>query len=65
MGLHQRIPFTSNSAPLDGVASEYQLLEECILSGQVPDAEVQSLIAANSGFADWLRARVHSRAHSL
>jgi hypothetical protein len=41
--------------------SEYELIEECILSGQVSDAKVQSMVRTDPVFGRWLRARVTDR----
>lgn len=40
---------------------KYELLEECILSGQVSDAKVQSMINSDPAFGRWLRARITDR----
>lgn len=41
---------------------QYELLEECILSGQVSEAKVQSMVRHYPEFGRWLRARVTDRA---
>lgn len=43
------------------VLMRYVTLEECILSGQMSDAEVQGLLREDAEFARWFKARVPNR----
>jgi len=43
---------------------QYELIEECILSGQVSDAKLQGMMLSDPVFARWLRARMTDRARS-
>lgn len=61
MGIHGRIAEPGEIVPAE-MLSLYALLEDCILSGQVPDTELQELLRDDPGFADWLRSRVAARA---
>ena len=40
---------------------QFELYEAMILTGQIPDDGIQSLIAANPKFAQWYRARAKDR----
>jgi hypothetical protein len=43
---------------------QYELIEECILSGQVSDAKVQAMVRSDPAFGRWLRARITDRART-
>jgi hypothetical protein len=40
---------------------DYELLEQCILSGQITPAQAEALMLKDQLFANWLRARAASR----
>jgi hypothetical protein len=42
-------------------ATSYELLEQCILSGQMPADDVAYLIQSNGSFAAWLKSRASVR----
>jgi hypothetical protein len=62
MGIHGRIAGPGELIVPAELLSHYALLEDCILSGQVPDTELQALLRDDPGFAGWLRSRVAARA---
>ena len=62
MGIHGRIAATGELIVPAELLSHYALLEDCILSGQVADTELQAMLRDDPGFADWLRSRVAARA---
>lgn len=47
--------------PTAATVVHYEALEECILSGQVADAEVPLLLRQEPEFAAWFKARMPSR----
>ena len=61
MGIHGKIAGTGDRLPSAATARHYEALEECILSGQVADAEVLGLLRQEPQFAAWFRARMPSR----
>jgi hypothetical protein len=65
MGIHNRISGRI-AEPGEIVPAEllslYALLEDCILSGQMSDTELQALLRDDPDFACWLRSRVALRA---
>lgn len=61
MGIHGRIGESVERIPLPDVLIQYELLEECILSGQVPDIEVQRRLRDDPIFARWFETRATSR----
>jgi hypothetical protein len=46
------------------VLVQYELIEECILSGQVSDAKLQDLMRSDPVLGRWLRARTTDRART-
>jgi hypothetical protein len=61
MGIHGKIADSGEQVLSAGVLVKYELLEDCILSGQVPDGELQALIREDPAFARWLKSRVTAR----
>jgi len=59
MGMNK--PLETAGSLETGLLAEYELLEECILSGQITPAQVEALMLKDRLFADWLRARASSR----
>lgn len=54
-------PFDTSGALETKRISEFELLEECILSGQMAPVQIESLMQQDSVFAEWLRARAAAR----
>ena len=54
-------PFDTAGALEAKRISEFEVLEECILSGQIAPGNVNSLMQQDSVFAEWLRTRSASR----
>jgi hypothetical protein len=61
MSMHGKIAGTGERLPTPAMLMRFEMLEECILSGQVAYAEVQRLLSEEPGFARWLEARVPGR----
>jgi hypothetical protein len=62
MGMNKPVETAGSSET--NLLSEYHLLEECILSGQIEPAHVEVLMQKDLLFANWLRARAASRLRS-
>jgi hypothetical protein len=62
MGIHGRIAGAGELIVPAELLSLYALLEDCILSGQISDAELQALLRDDPDFAGWMRSRVAARA---
>jgi hypothetical protein len=62
MGIHGQIAGPGELIVPAELLTHYALLEDCILSGQVSDAELQALLRDDPDFAQWLRSRVSARA---
>jgi hypothetical protein len=41
--------------------AEFELLESCILSGQVRESDIVKMISTDPAFGEWLRARASMR----
>jgi hypothetical protein len=61
MGIQGKISDTGEQVLSAEVLVQYELLEDCILSGQVPDVELQGLVREDPLFARWLKTRVTAR----
>jgi hypothetical protein len=61
MGIHGKISDAGEPVLAADVLVQYELLEDCILSGQVPDMELQGLFRKDPLFARWLKMRVTAR----
>ena len=59
MGMNK--PIETAGSVETNLLSEYELLEECILSGQISAQQVEALMQKDQLFANWLRARAASR----
>jgi hypothetical protein len=44
---------------------EYELLEACILSEQVPLSDIAKMMSSDRAFAEWLRARASLRQRTI
>ena len=60
MCFHGKIAGGEYLLPAD-VLLQFEMLEECILSGQVLEVEVHGLFRDDPGFAEWFKARVPNR----
>jgi len=61
MGIHSRLAEPGEAVLPRDVLAQYELLEDCILSGQVSDSEAQRLLREDPAFASWLKARALQR----
>ena len=61
MCLYRRIDETGQPLPPPHVLLRFEVLEECILSGQLSDAEIVDLLHEEPGFARWFKTRVPDR----
>jgi hypothetical protein len=61
MGIHSKIAEPGEAVLPRDVLARYELLEDCIVSGQVSDGEAQTLLREDPGFARWLKARALER----
>lgn len=62
MGIHGKISDSGEPVLSADMLVHYELLEDCILSGQVPDVELQDLFREDPAFARWLKTRATDRA---
>ena len=62
MGIHGKIAGPGELFVPAELLSLYALLEDCILSGQISDTELQALLRDDPDFAGWMRSRVSARA---
>ena len=49
------------TAQQQSLLAEYKLLEECILSGQIPERDLAEMTATDTRFGEWLHARASER----
>ncbi len=61
MCFHGKIAGSGDEPFAAALLVQYEMLEECILSGQVPDVEVHGLFRGDPGFAHWFKARMPNR----
>jgi hypothetical protein len=61
MGIHSRIGEAVERIPSPELLIQYELLEECVLSGQVSHVEVQGIIRDDPAFGRWLERRATNR----
>jgi hypothetical protein len=61
MGIHSKIAGSDGQLPIVKQLQHFELLEECILSGQMTHVEVQKIVDEDSAFGSWLRMRMRDR----